>query len=147
MSEGASSPRAAQSVADAASVTRGVASRPAASRTHVQFKNDFTKTGEIYVHTILSLIPDCVCVWCMLLSCEFMHLWQRACVSGMSQVYDVAVGSTQTSREDPLPEHDLFKRTLTLKIVEHFEKKPQAHGAHVTDQGTRIMEDVILLLV
>jgi len=76
-----------------------------------------------------------------------MHLWQRACVSGMSQVYDVAVGSTQTSREDPLPEHDLFKRTVTLKITEHFEKNPPAHGAHVTDQGARTMEDVILLLV
>jgi len=38
------------------------------------------------MHTSLSLIPNCVGVWYMLLSCEFMHLWQRACVFGMSQV-------------------------------------------------------------
>jgi len=75
--------RATQSVADAAS---GVAGRHDASRTHVQLKNDFTKTGETYVHTSLSLIPNCVGVWYMLLSCELMHLWQRACVLGMSQV-------------------------------------------------------------
>jgi len=66
---------------------------------------------------------------------------------GAAAIDDVAVGSTQTSQEDPLPEHDLFKRTVTLKIIEHFEKNPPAHGAHVTDQGARTMEDVILLLV
>jgi len=62
------------------------------------------------MHTSLSLIPNCVGVWYMLLSCEFMHLWQRA--SGMSQVYDVAVGSTQTSREDLCGSHGNALREL-----------------------------------
>ena len=58
MSEGASSPTAAQSVAKAGSVTRGVAGIPAASRTHAELKNDLTKTGEIYVHTCVMCESD-----------------------------------------------------------------------------------------
>jgi len=55
----------------AGSVTRGVAGQPAADRTHAELKNDLKKTGEIYVHTCgcVSLIPDCMCVCCILHVC------------------------------------------------------------------------------
>ena len=60
---------------------------------------------------------------------------------------DIALGSAQVSREHPLLDNGLFERTLTLKIVDNFEKNAQAHGAHVTDQGAQTIQDVINILV